>query len=478
MLWLALHFPSLPLDALALNLTPTQPEPWAVVEAAGRIERVVVCNQAADALGIKAGQRSATAQALAANLRLAPRQPAQEQALLDNLAAWSLQFTPTVCLDPPAGLLLEIGGCLTYFKGLPRLRRLIAKRLAKQGLRARQGIAPTPLLASWLAQLGQAEPILPGQLSPTVLQALPLARLPLSAEIRHGLHALGLRQAGELLSLPRDSLDKRFGPGLSLQLDRALGLRPDPRKHFVAADCFSRRIELNWATDQVEALGFVAKRLLTELAGFLQGRGLGVQQLLFRLQHEDKHSSEFHVGLGKPTRSAEAMLAISRERLARLSLAAPVEGVTLQADRLHRLDGAPLDLFGDAGQAADFDLLHARLVARLGESAVRGLATVDDHRPEYAWQARTRAGPTPPPVQGERPTWLLPEPLPLTSHAGQPWHGGPLRLLDRAERIESGWWDGDTLARDYHQAEDPSGQRYWIYRLRGEGRWFLHGQFA
>ena len=62
---------------------------------------------------------------------------------------------------------------------------------------------------------------------------------------------------------------------------------------------------------------------------------------------------------------------------------------------------------------------------------------------------------------------------------GHPCHGGRLALLDGPERIESGWWDGGDVTRDYFLAESPSGSRYWIYReCRMDRRWFLHGIFA
>jgi protein ImuB len=46
------------------------------------------------------------------------------------------------------------------------------------------------------------------------------------------------------------------------------------------------------------------------------------------------------------------------------------------------------------------------------------------------------------------------------------------------ERIETGWWDGFEVARDYFVATTAKGERLWIYReLRGSRGWFLHGLF-
>lgn len=445
-------------------------------EARGPNEYIVAVNEAAERLGVQVGQRRSTAQALAASLRLVRRQPRQEAALLGSLASWAMQFTPTVCLDPPAGLLLEIEGSLAYFKGLPRLCRLVDEGLMEMQLSTRRALAPTPLAASWFAQTG-LRPGTPAQWQ-AALQRLPLQRLPWPAEWRNAMRTLGLRRLGELLALPRAGLGRRFGQQLGQLLDRAQGLQADPRTPFVPPDHFERSLELAWPCEQVEALGFVLKRLLGELAVFLLGRGLGVQQLELELTHDGQPASVLQLGFGRPTRSAEGMLAIGRERLARLALPAPVEAIRLTAATLHRLDGEALDLFGHASAQADFSLLLARLSARLGQDAVRQLTCTSEHRPEKAWQITQPGTKSPALSLAERPAWLLAEPLALEVRDERPWYGEPLTLLDRADRIESGWWDGSSTARDYYRAEGPSGRRYWLFQQRSDFAWYLHGLYA
>lgn len=47
-------------------------------------------------------------------------------------------------------------------------------------------------------------------------------------------------------------------------------------------------------------------------------------------------------------------------------------------------------------------------------------------------------------------------------------HWGP-------ERIETGWWRGRTICRDYWRVETETGQQLWIYQDRRSREWFLHG---
>jgi protein ImuB len=60
-----------------------------------------------------------------------------------------------------------------------------------------------------------------------------------------------------------------------------------------------------------------------------------------------------------------------------------------------------------------------------------------------------------------------------------PRRRGTLRLSSEPERIETGWWDGGEVARDYYTAVDSHGVRLWVFRERAAPHgWFLHGVFG
>jgi protein ImuB len=72
-----------------------------------------------------------------------------------------------------------------------------------------------------------------------------------------------------------------------------------------------------------------------------------------------------------------------------------------------------------------------------------------------------------------RPLWLLRAP----QHLGALPAGW--RLLDGPERIETGWWDGHEVARDYYLLRDAAGAELWAFRDRQPPHhWFLHGVFG
>ena len=71
--------------------------------------------------------------------------------------------------------------------------------------------------------------------------------------------------------------------------------------------------------------------------------------------------------------------------------------------------------------------------------------------------------------------WLLAEPEPI----GHALESRPWVLRDGPERIESGWWDGADVRRDYYVVQTRDGQRAWAYLPAGANAgWMLHGWFA
>jgi protein ImuB len=322
------------------------------------------------------------------------------------------------------------------------------------------------------------------------LAPLPVSVLDWEQALLDRLEGMGIRRLGDLLRLPRDGLARRFGPQTLLYLDRMLGRCPHPQRLYQPQQVFTRRVQLPTDITQAQALLFALQRLLLEMCGWLQGQGAAVQRVDICLLHHEQDASRFSVGVYHPTRDAEQLTALLRERIERLELQAPVHSVELHAGETVRHDARSQDLFDRSDRSGQVELLD-RLRARLGDSAVTGLSAVAEHRPEYAWRYKVRAMAREgalwrkPPGDSaassedrQRPLWLLSVPRKLKTHQGHPQLQGRLQLHPDRERIESGWWDEHDVARDYYIATSRSGSCYWIYReLTGERGWYLQGVF-
>ena len=409
---------------------------------------------------------------------------------LQELARVALNFSPRVSLEAPDAVLLEVRGSLHLFGGVAALRQRLLSACAQLELRAVLALAPLPRAALVAARAGRSLVIgtraeLIGQLAP-----LPLAALRWPPEVIERLKRMGVRSVGEVLRLPRAGFARRFGVAQLACLDVLSGRTPEVRRAFRARERFRRRRELNHELQDHERLLHALGPLLEELEAFLRDRQLGITQLECRFLHRAAAPSGCVVKLAAPAAAAAHLAALLKEQLARVQLPEPVRSLELRADALlayvpqAQALWQPGEHGGGGGREAHG--LIERLRARLGEEAVYGLTLLEGHRPERTW-ALTAPPPvaaTPPPAVAaagapRRPLWLLLEPQPLRERAGLPRRRGALRLLSEPERIESGWWDGADIARDYYTALDTHGVRLWVFReRRAPHGWFLHGIFG
>lgn len=488
MLWIALHLPRLPLEIFANSVAyPSTPEPFAVAEA----QRIAMCDSQAYARGVKDGMTLSAASALMPGLKVVRRDPAGEAAALLGVAAWASQFTPNIALEPAATVLLEVSSSLGLFKGLAAILKAQRTGLLEMGHAATIASAPTCSAASMLAHAGQEMSVDHSRLE-HVLAGLPVALAASDPGTVEALSHIGVRTIGELLALPRDGVARRFGQELLREIDRALGRLPDPRIWYVPPARFKACIDLPAEASHADMLLFAAKRLILQLAGYLAGRAAGIVRFTVKLVHAEQRSTDCVIGLVAPSGNAEHFMLLLSERLQRIPLAEPVLALTLEADEIKPLPQDSLSLFHDATQTTgDWQRLIERLRARLGNESVQGLAVRAEHRPEQASAAAEVgakinvpkcASPSVPacaPELGARPFWLLAQPAVLPEIDAAPQYQGPLKLLAGPERIESGWWDGKDVKRDYFVARTAGDAIVWIYRERqAEGRWYLHGYFA
>jgi len=482
-LWLALHFSRLTLEALPLQ----SPEVGAALAVVGR-GRILAADPRAMAAGVQPGQKLSTALGLFPGLRLCERDPAREIRALTDLACWAGRFSPTLSLLPPAELLLEIGGCRRLFGGLPALIEAVLEGCRAQGWSADWAVAPTPLGARWLARAGAAASIeTHAELHPA-LATLPCTVPDWPGDVVARLASFGLHRLGELFRQPAGGLRRRIGNGPVDDLLRARGEIPDPQAAFVFPERFVAGLELPSRVEYAEGLAFAAQRLFAALAGWLQVRQAWLRSCTLRLTHDDGSTSALPLRFGEACADEDRFLRLLREHLARLQLAAPVEALHLVADETLACTGTGAGLFATAVAGEGAAACIERLRARLGEDAVSSLAQHADHRPECATRTIDPAhfpdsGQTAPvPFAAARPLWLLPVPQPLAERPDGPhWHG-PLQLVTRGERLESGWWDGGEpgaagdLRRDYFVARTHRGEWLWIFRDR-QG-WYLQGIYA
>ncbi|MEM9302155.1 MAG: DNA polymerase Y family protein [Pseudomonadota bacterium] len=464
--WLCVHLPRLSLDALRRR--DPDARCLATIESQGSRRLIHDRDPEAEALGVQPGMSLGTAYALAPHLRALPRDPVAEARGLDEVALQAYRLSSRVCIETPDRVLVEIA----------RSRRLLADQplagfFDVPDYDLRMAIAPTPRAAALLARAGRYRSI--GNL--LRLDRIPLECSELPPDVVRALGNVGIRCVRDLRALPRDGVRRRFGRDTLDYLDALTGRRSEPLPWFEPPVEFSSSLELMEETDRADALLFGSSRLVRELCRFLEARDLAVQAMHLQLDHAHGERTTLKIGLVEPDRRSERLIELLRERIDQLALPAPVRALHLEASQPIAFGTRNGDLFDTAPEVDDhaWGRLLERLRARLGETSVHTLSVVADHSPEAAWTARAPGTPAPneasPLPAATRPLWLLHEPRPIAPAA--------LAIEQGPERIETGWWRDQDIARDYYVARDDAGCRLWVFReCRGERGWFVHGLFS
>ena len=485
-LWLAIRLPELPLNALTGRHSDVDPaQPAAVYEIAAGQLRIVAANAAARRSGVVPGLTVGAALALAGSLELDERSPSAEDACIEAIADWAYRLTPSVSLEPREALLLEVFPSLTLFGGLDVIRSLIGDELRRRGVGFLIGVAPTPLAALWSARQGDAG------LSDRHRLVSHLSRLSLAVTawpdtVLKCLREMGVRTVGDCLRLPRGGLARRIGAARLDDLDRAIGRQPDLRRYREPPEPLSRALELPRETRDRGDIVKVLTTAIESIAEELLRRQQQIRQLKVGFTCIGGTLKPVQIDFVDPLHTAADLLAPLVVRLESVRLPAPVAAMTVETGPLLPLRIDVPSLLDDPEtrpvSSQSRTVLIECLRGHFGREQVYGFTLQAEHRPERAFRQRLEdiARPCdstaePEAVACRRPLWLLSEPQRLADDT--------LRAFMRTdtpcpERIESGWWDGSDVRRDYYIVTTGSGERWWVYRDRDTRGWHLHGLFG
>lgn len=480
---LCLHLPNWPIQRLAAAKPELDARKALVLHHrdARRGQLVAHCNAAAAQRGVRIGMPLAEATTLAPGV-VFPADDAADLAALAKLAEQCEQFSPLVGWKTvngpelvPGHLFLDVTGTSVLFGGEAELTRAAIGELARLGYRARAAIADT-CGAAW-AQAIYSEP-------------LPVDSLRLPGQTVQLLAQLGVTQIEQLRRLPRTSLPARFGEVLLLRLDQFQGTAAETIVPHRPPPEFVVERALEFPAENRALVEKIVRELIERLAAALAEQRKGAVQLSCRFAA--RPPLVVRVGLYRPSANPEHLWDLLRIQLER-SLPPAIDRITLAASLVAPLQNHQQALFGASEQegSRQLALLIDRLSGRLGPAAVLRPQLTADPLPErvvkYVPLLESRKQPAKSPA-AQRPLLLRSPPVALAVLSVVP-DGPPIsfqfaRQDHRVarwwgpERIESGWWRGPSVRRDYYRVETQEGLRYWLFRRLADGAWYLHGEFA
>ncbi len=310
----------------------------------------------------------ADARAINPGLAVAEADPAGDAAALARVAHWCGRWSPWTVPVPPDGVALDVTGCAHLQGGEDELLAEAVERLQKLGIAASAAIAQSAGAAWALARFGTARTVAvpPGE-TRAALAGLPVAALRLAPEMVEALTRLGLRHVGDLYPMPRPALVLRFGAGLALRLDQALGARAEPLSPVPPPPTRFARQRFAEPIATPDDIRAATSLLIEALCRRLAEDGAGARRLALTLYRVDGSACVIELGTARPSREPRHLLRLFDERLGAVDPGLGIEDMMLAASLAEPQGPAQLALV--ARGATEGDALPAlidRLAARLG----------------------------------------------------------------------------------------------------------------
>jgi protein ImuB len=462
--------------------------PVALTLTQSNAERIYCLNSQAERLGLAIGMTAADARAYCPGLQCRPADPAGDARFLAALRRWATRYSPWVGVEGLDGLVLDISGAAHLFGGEAGMLTDMRRRLARAGLTVRLGLGDSRGAAWALAHHGEGVAA-PGDPLAT-LAPLPVAALRLEAAEVVTLERLGLRSIGDLSATPRAPLARRFGAGLLLRLDQALGRTGEQISPEAEPPHYAVRLTLPEPIGLTTDVMAGTQRLLARLCDQLDSHQAGARVLCLTLRRVDQDSRQVELRLARPLRDPARILPLFERGVARVEAGFGIDQLRLEARVVEPLPARQSVALGPQRGDRLEDLI-SRLGTRIGLENIQRFLPADSHIPERGFLIAPAAYSDPAgPWVTLRPRPLrLFAPEPIAAHGAQPprqfrWRGMALTTARATgpERIAPEWWLEDDAwrngLRDYWRVETRQGRRLWLFHTPQNPGWYVQGEFA
>ncbi|SON49739.1 Y-family DNA polymerase [Vibrio tapetis] len=476
MLWIYLNFPSLQLDSCFGLQSQDKPESTpAIIIVNGQDHRVVQYNAQAQQAGITLNMGLGTAASLCHPLEVHPYQASVEHRKLKEIAHWLYMVTCDITLFEPNGILLRVTNMLNLYEGLDKYWHTVQQHLNVLDVHYDFASGCSPLMAQLLAENSANSINAARHKLLASIRKYPLSASRLPHKTVNQLERVGIQQLGDLLSVPMADLAKRFDIDLVNYIGRLIGQFKHPIEFYHPPSSFQCHLDLLFEIDNVQWLQKPLEKLLTQLEYYLKLRDQLANELKIQLLSRDGSALSLGIFSAQGDYLAAKWQELAQLTLESVALTAPVLAIELSVVQIAEQSGSNDDLFsGKQGNTTPLELL-SRLQAKLGKEAVKGIQLGDDARPEVANQyidplitGQPKSGNPVTSNPALRPSFMLPTPQRLSEQ---------VTLIQGPERIATGWWDDNSMVRDYFIARSQLGRWLWVFRNR-EHHWFVHGYFS
>lgn len=495
---MAIWFPYLPAERMIRHRPELKNTAFVLATPDRGRMRITAASTVARSLGVRTGMAAADARALIAGLQVIDAEPGQDRQLLTAIGHWCIRYTPTVCVDPADGLLLDVSGCAHLWGGEALYASEILHHLKKASYTARIAIAGTIGTAWALARYEKQSIVLvPSGEEKAALSPLPPPALRLDPFIVERLKKLGLYTIGRFIDMDSSVMRRRFGAELPERIGQALGQKEESLTALQPVVPYREKLHCLEPIVTRTGIEIALQRLLDRLCERLAKEGKGLRKAVFKARRIDGEVQQIEIGTHLPSRQPAHLFKLFELKIDRIAPAAGIEEFVLEALDVENARSLQETLWhnntlDDTRLAGLLD----QLTGRFGQGIVHRYLPDEHHWPERSYKEATALTGLsevrwpqglPRPVRLLRAPELIEVAAPVPDYP--PMHfryKGQLHTVKKAdgpERIEREWWIDPGESRDYYVVEDETGGRFWLFRLghysaNRSHQWYLHGFFA
>jgi len=467
--------------------------------------------------------------------------PAADLTALEQLAQTLEKFSPVIGIEQdlrqiegrkktgtkassrfqPSSILLDVTGLSHLFDGYDVLASNVSQHCRRQDYFTRIAVANTLGLAWGASHFSPAcqfdDPLILNSEDTQIISDLPVAALRIDGAASNTLKRLGIKAVGQLLAIDRGDLRCRLGADLIRRMDQLNGAIEEPVIVSRKLPEFSANQMLDFVTSDRDTIEVIVNQLLVGLCAELKSRQLGSLIWKVRLLSSQKVAGiDFRVCLFQATATADHVMPLMSMQLEQSLMVRgkhelSVNEIVVEVSSCVLLVQQQRELFDENPRLDRQALAHLinRLSSRLGADNVVYPTFRSGAQPELSFAFRPLVDPNrkrrrAKPIQTShvlgRPLRLLTPPVMVSVERENTSQDEdrerafcrPIRIafangvnhsdqhIVRSwgpERIETGWWRGATVQRDYWCIVTEAGTQFWVFCDLKKGQWFVHGEF-
>jgi nucleotidyltransferase/DNA polymerase involved in DNA repair len=351
---------------------------------ADRLERghAIALDEAAFALGARAGMTLVQAAACAREAAIAVDDPLRNRALWER-ALEALDTASPLVEDAGNGTAyLEMRGIAGFERDwLASVRDAFAQDPELAALPLRAALGPNKFVARAAALVRDGNVVHAGD-ERAFVAPLPLPVLGLERALLERLELFGVTNLRTLAALPHGPFVRRFGPEAARWHALAGGVDESPLVPRARRITIDRSLYGEGTAEREDQLLFALRTLVAGVADDVALLGKRCGALRLELECEDGERILLATTLAQPTAQPATLFDLLRARLEGVVLRSPVTGLRLGAERLEA-GGSELSLFANRDPDPEIvGIALARLEAALGPQAALRARVVAGNRYE------------------------------------------------------------------------------------------------